>query len=384
MNKKLNVLFLSSWMPNRVTPTNGDFVERHAEASALHNRVTILHVQADPELRRKRFEIDQTGENPFKLVIYFRKNKIPVLGKVFNALYYLFTYLRGYRMISQKFGKPDIIHANIQYPIIFIVAILHFFHKIPFVLSENWTVYLTNRVPMKRITRRLMHHAGMILPVSLDLQKALKRHGFQGEYTIVPNSVDVSRFNFLPHSNVIPVFVHVSNMKEEHKNILGILHTAGRLAEKRTDFRIDMVGGYSEEQHETAQKLGLLNKIVFFHGKQDHKDVPAFLQKGDIFLLFSNYENQPCVISESLSCGLPVLTSDVGGNREHVNTQTGRLVSPGHEDDLLKGMLFMLDNYGNFDRETIRRYAVAHFSMEAVGKKFDEIYRRVLLADVKK
>lgn len=371
-------------MPNRVTPTNGDFVERHAEASALYNQVAILHVQADPELVEKRFEIDQTEDNPFKLIIYFRKNKIPILSKAFNALTYLCTYLRGYRMIRRKFGKPDIIHANIQYPIIFIVSILHRFNKIPFVLSEHSTVFLTNRIPMRQITRKLMQQAEMILPVSLNLQNALKRHGYQGEYTVVPNSVDVNRFNFAPHSNEKPVFVHVSNMKEVHKNILGILRTAARLAALERDFRLEIIGGFSDEQLETAKQLGILDKIVFFHGKQDHQAIPSFMHMGDVFLLFSNYENQPCVISESLSCGLPVLTSDVGGNREHINSQTGRLVCPGDEDDLLSGMLFMLDNYGNFDRQTIRRYAMEHFSMEAVGEQFDKIYRRVLLADVTK
>ena len=48
MNKKIKVLFISSWFPNRIHPANGDFVERHAQAAALYNEVAVLYVQAEP------------------------------------------------------------------------------------------------------------------------------------------------------------------------------------------------------------------------------------------------------------------------------------------------------------------------------------------------
>jgi len=51
--KKLHVLFLASWYPSRVLKTNGDFIQRHAEAVALQHNVTVLHVISDSYLSEK-------------------------------------------------------------------------------------------------------------------------------------------------------------------------------------------------------------------------------------------------------------------------------------------------------------------------------------------
>ena len=55
-NKKLNILFLSSWYPNRVLPTLGNFVQKHAEAVALYEHVIALYVCSDANNKQK-FEV---------------------------------------------------------------------------------------------------------------------------------------------------------------------------------------------------------------------------------------------------------------------------------------------------------------------------------------
>ena len=55
MHKKLHILFLSGWYPSRVSPSNGDFVQRHAEAVATVQNVTLIHVITDKNIKRKEF-----------------------------------------------------------------------------------------------------------------------------------------------------------------------------------------------------------------------------------------------------------------------------------------------------------------------------------------
>ena len=43
----MKILFISSWFPNKLEPTNGNFVQRHAEAVALKHDVEILHTIGD-------------------------------------------------------------------------------------------------------------------------------------------------------------------------------------------------------------------------------------------------------------------------------------------------------------------------------------------------
>jgi glycosyltransferase involved in cell wall biosynthesis len=94
--------------------------------------------------------------------------------------------------------------------------------------------------------------------------------------------------------------------------------------------------------------------------------------------MFSNYENFPCVIAESLMTGIPVISSNVNGIPEHVNSQNGILVEPRNEDQLEKAIVQFLNTEIVFNKDEIRQYAEAHFSYQSVGKSFDTVYRKVL------
>ena len=95
-------------------------------------------------------------------------------------------------------------------------------------------------------------------------------------------------------------------------------------------------------------------------------------------MLFSNYENLPVVIIESLACGLPVISTSVGGVPDHITEDFGILIPPKDENALCSAMENMMDNWMKHDSEKMRRYAVENFSYEAVGEKFNEIYRKII------
>ena len=98
------------------------------------------------------------------------------------------------------------------------------------------------------------------------------------------------------------------------------------------------------------------------------------IREADAFVMFSNYENLPCTIVESLCSGVPVISTDVGGIREHVASDFGILMTPGDEAALVSAIKTALDHPGNFDRIRMRKYSEQHFSMEAVGKLFNDLY----------
>ena len=43
----MKVLWLTSWYPNKVNETNGDFVQRHAQAASFYCKVDVIHVEKD-------------------------------------------------------------------------------------------------------------------------------------------------------------------------------------------------------------------------------------------------------------------------------------------------------------------------------------------------
>ena len=95
-------------------------------------------------------------------------------------------------------------------------------------------------------------------------------------------------------------------------------------------------------------------------------------------LMFSNYENMLVVINESFACGVPVLSSCVGGIPEFVNQETGELVERKNEKALLVALENFLDDKKNYDAKKIREFALKNFSKDEVGKKIFRIYEDVL------
>ena len=95
-------------------------------------------------------------------------------------------------------------------------------------------------------------------------------------------------------------------------------------------------------------------------------------------LMFSRYENLPVVILESYACGVPVLSTDVGGIREHMNKDLGILIESEDEESLYQSLDRLLDNYKEYDAAKIRAYAVDHFSNEVIGKQLFEVYTSVI------
>ena len=94
----------------------------------------------------------------------------------------------------------------------------------------------------------------------------------------------------------------------------------------------------------------------------------------DFLLLFSNFENLPCVIVEAFACGLPVLATRVGGIAEIVDDTRGVLVDAGDEEALLAQTNHLLNHARNYNAEAIRQYAVERFAPVVIGGQIGSVY----------
>ena len=95
-------------------------------------------------------------------------------------------------------------------------------------------------------------------------------------------------------------------------------------------------------------------------------------------MLFSNFENLPCVIVEAFASGVPVLSTSVGGIAEILSPERGILIPQGDEEALLQGLIRMLDHHQEYDREAIRRYATKTFAAQTIGQQIFEAYKEVV------
>ena len=109
-----------------------------------------------------------------------------------------------------------------------------------------------------------------------------------------------------------------------------------------------------------VQALGLKGRVIFL-GKLPNEQLPALLNKCEVFVLPSLYEGNPKALLEAMACGLPCLTSDIEGIKETVSqNRNGLLVNP-LKKDITKGLTLLLrdkffaEQLGLQARETIEK-----------------------------
>ncbi|MEI9946542.1 MAG: glycosyltransferase [Chitinophagaceae bacterium] len=154
-------------------------------------------------------------------------------------------------------------------------------------------------------TKKVFKHAKAVTNVSGTIGKVMEKLFALQDVRTIHNTVDSSLFNY---SNSIPdpkfKFIHVSTLKEHQKNSSGILETTAKLTRQRNDFELVIVGPASEQFKRKAMSLGLAT-VIKFTGEIPYTEVAKQMQEAAVLILFSRYENFPCVIVEALCCGLP-------------------------------------------------------------------------------
>lgn len=383
-NKKLNILFLASWYPNKLLPKNGNFIQKHALAVAQFCNVSVLHIIACEQ--KEKFVVEEKIDNGvLEVVVYYKKiNGNSPLHQLLKLKRRHNAHLLGYKHLLKQVKKIDLTHLNVVFPAGSFALYLKKKYKIPYILSENWTVLLDSN-PNKlgkiatQFVKKTLEHADVLCPVSEDLKLALQRLTTNKNYRVIPNVVDETIFNAKKMSKEKNI-LHISNLKDDHKNITGILDTILKLSKIRTDFFITIAGnGDHQNFNNYALKIGIPKHLFSIEGSKTTEEVAEMMQNHDLFLLYSNYENLPCVISEALVTGLPVLTSKAGGTAEMINNTNGIVVPPKNNNILLEKLNFMLDNLDNYNTNQIAEQAVKKYSYQAVGKQFLEIYNQILL-----
>ena len=129
-----------------------------------------------------------------------------------------------------------------------------------------------------------------------------------------------------------------------------------------------------------CNELGLTQRGVEFLGKLQGDELIRELQQADAIVLNSRYENQPVVILEALSCGIPVIAPSIAGIPEVINETRGILFNREDKHALKNSMISFHSNKTQFNKIELRDYCQNTFSYSAVASKLDNLYRKILAA----
>ena len=390
----MNILHLLSWFPTPDDPTLGNFCVRMIDALPEECHSVILSV-CDGKNMMKSFEVKEIkGAHHTHVQFYIRPPKINAIRK----LKMLRMYQYGLNYIKKHFFEPDLIHLHVTYPLGQVALLWKRLFGYKYVLTEHWTIYQPQNKDvlvggLKKKIVKIANNAELIMPVSLDLQRCMEGHGVKNRFKVIYNLVNTDMFKLRrpcidsclrtgPSGNDMhgskKRILHISTLRDEAKNFSGILRTIERLRQQRDDFELHVIHDYEAPEFKAFVKEHVLSDCVFFHGKKTSAEVAEAYQEADFFVLFSNFENLPCVIVEAFASGVPVLSTAVGGIAEIVSPERGILIPQGDENALLQGLNQMLDHSSEYNREAIRQYAVNTFSNDIIGRQIFEAYKEVV------
>ena len=220
--------------------------------------------------------------------------------------------------------------------------------------ENNWQNKFFLTKLYEKINKKLFLYPQVIIsPSNWLLDFYSKKEFFQKSKKIVlRNSINQLRItNYeLQITNSKFNFLYVGQI-EKHKGIFFLINVFNKLSKqiKNIDYELIIIGPGSES--EKVKQMSKDNPKILFLGKRLHSELNKFFVQSDCLVVPSLcYENSPTVIYESLSFGVPVLASDVGGTAELIQEgKNGSVFKTGDENDLFQKMKFCLEN-----REKIR------------------------------
>ena len=371
----MKILFISSWFPNKLEPTNGNFVQRHAEAVALKHDVEILHTIGDFN-QKETFVFDDKIINGIRtLVIYYRNSKNPVQN--------FLRRMKAYKIGFSKMQKPELVHGNVLHNNMLFAVYLKKKYKIPFVISEHWTALQEENLGrtsanIKRIAKFIAKHADYIFPVSENLKNSLKMLGIKTPMKVISNVVNTDVFRIRQtNGNKSTRFLHVSSLIPR-KRPDKIIETVHQLKVNGYDVSLEIGGdGDTATLRRLVQKLNAEEYISVFD-EISYEEVAEKMQTSDCFILFSDNETQGCVILESYACGKPVIATSVGGVPEFIKPGLGILIEKANEQELYQSMQNFIENKITFNKpEVLRDFVIDNFSKDIISNQFTEVYIKI-------
>jgi N-acetyl-alpha-D-glucosaminyl L-malate synthase BshA len=216
--------------------------------------------------------------------------------------------------------------------------------------------------------------------------QTLTNYSCETEIQVIPNFVDTNLFK--PHENgefrnaIAPhgekLLVHTSNFRTV-KRVPDTIRVFEKV-QKEIPSKLILVGDGPDrsECERICRQLELCDKVKFL-GKQD--GLVEILSSSDLFLIPSQSESFGLAALEAMACGLPVISSSVGGLPELVkHNETGFIAEIGDVDRMAKYALELLTNEKKYKlfSENSRQRAVNKFDKSKVVPLYEEYYEHIL------
>ena len=384
----MKVLWLASIYPSKLFPYDGDFIQRHARATALFCEIEVLHIVKDEKgsLTADVKEFVSTNNRLTERIIYYKpvKTSIKILDRLLSSL----KYRRISRAAVKKYiadnGKPHFFHLHVAMKAGLTALWAKRKYNIPYLLTEHWGGYLEEAVPnISNYNFVYQHYWKKIITgaiassfVSAAFQKLMiKKYAIQNTL-VIPNVVNTDIFYPAEKQTADKIrFIHISTMIYQ-KNSEAILQALALLKDE-VQFEMLFYGPVTVMQENLIVKLGLQNHVSI-RGEVPQEVLAKSIQQCNALILYSRFETFGCVLIEANACGIPVIVSELEVFHEIVEEGVNGIFAAGENPEaLVEKLREFVKQKDKFDKNLIAGNAAARYNYKKTGQQFFELYNNV-------
>jgi teichuronic acid biosynthesis glycosyltransferase TuaC len=383
----MRVLVLTRTYPNPAQPAYGVFVRERVRRVAA--RCALEVVAPIP-----RFPLDRLAPRPPRHAVPHRERdgaiavhhpavlSVPGIGKSLDGMLYALSLLPFLRRLRRRFPF-DLIDAHFGYPD-GVGAVL-----LASALGCGVTITLRGheadlaRRPLRRRQMGFAVRRARVIAVNQPLAAFARTLGAAAERVrVIPNGIDRGMFHpgeradarrrlGLPVDRCIVLSVGAFVPRKRYEDVLAALPAVIQHRPDLLFIGIGSRGGIRNGRPSLERRVrrAALGDHVRLLDVKPHEEIAWWLRAADLFCLATVREGSSNALCEALACGLPVVTTRVGGNTELVRDGIdGYLVPPCRADVLADAIVRALDT--PWDRGAI--------ALRAAARTWDQVADEVL------
>jgi glycosyltransferase involved in cell wall biosynthesis len=367
--------WVTNWYPDPIRPFRNAWARELARAVATRHEIVVVHAEegTEPDSREE-------GPGPPTLRVRYRQPRL------LWTLPYVRSVLRAARGLHADFPF-QVVHAHCGFPAGLAALLLAVRYRVPLIVTEHWGPYdqLMSSSRMNAIALRgVVRRATRAVAVSGALRREMTYWTGRTDIDVIPPAADLALFRpgtRQPSRGQGPVrLLFVGDLAHARKRLEDVLAAVALLEQPvRGRWALDVVGDgeLRSRYEEQAQDLGVAAAVRFLGGRSI-QGVAEAMRACDLFVMPSNYETFGLVYVEALATGKPVVATRCGGPEDFVTDAVGRLVPPRDVPALARAIQEVAVALDAFPPEKLRAVAEQGFSFDAVGGRYDALYRGVL------
>jgi len=287
--------------------------------------------------------------------------------------------IKAQRVVNSALSKfkPNIVHSHLESSYSLLFCLMHS-------VSCIFTIHsFPDRIFTKQflLLQKLLFRRGLITLVGCakcvsDRAKELLGEKYNESVCTIYNPIELDHYYKDIHNNDKFNFVNVARMNpiKNHSLLLEAFAIVNKKY-KNTKLLLAGDGELWNALHDETERLGIASDVVFLGNRTD---IPDILAKSDVFVLTSKSECCPMTVLEAMATGLPIISTDVGGVREIINSN-GILVDNGDVSGIAKAMESLIKDAKKRNElaETGKRI-VTRYEAGLIANEYVKIYNCIL------